>query len=134
MGDAAEVRAPSFSPRPAMTGRASARIPRRLLATLATSTALVGAATAAHAGSPAAVPVNMLPQGGHFVSGMGSIGTQGLTETETITQTSQRGIIGFNSFSIGKSGTVKINNGRGATLDRVTGGNLGRASTAKRAG
>jgi large exoprotein involved in heme utilization and adhesion len=64
----------------------------------------------------------MLPQGGHFVAGTGSIGTQGITET--ITQTSQRGIIDFNSFSIGKSGTVKINNGMGATLDRVTGGNL----------
>ncbi len=64
----------------------------------------------------------MLPQGGHFVAGTGSIGTQGLTET--ITQTSQRGIIEFNSFSIGKSGTVKINNGMGATLDRVTGGSL----------
>jgi hypothetical protein len=51
----------------------------------------------------------MLPQGGHFVAGTGSIGTQGITET--ITQTSQRGIIDFNSFSIGKSGTVKINNG-----------------------
>jgi filamentous hemagglutinin family protein len=64
----------------------------------------------------------MLPQGGHFVAGTGSIGTQGITET--ITQTSQRGIIDFNSFSIGKSGAVKINNGMGATLDRVTGGNL----------
>ncbi|MBW0002242.1 MAG: filamentous hemagglutinin N-terminal domain-containing protein, partial [Hyphomicrobiales bacterium] len=64
----------------------------------------------------------MLPQGGHFVAGSGSIGTQGLTET--ITQTSQRGIIDFNSFSIGKSGTVKINNGVGATLDRVNGGSL----------
>jgi len=95
---------------------------RRFIASLAASTALVGAATAAHAGSPAAVPANMLPQGGHFVAGTGSIGTQGLTET--ITQSSQRGIIDFNSFSIGKSGTVKINNGVGATLNRVTGGNL----------
>ncbi|MBV9568237.1 MAG: filamentous hemagglutinin N-terminal domain-containing protein, partial [Hyphomicrobiales bacterium] len=105
-----------------MTGRASAQIYRRLIATLAASTALVGAATAAQAGTPAAIPANMLPQGGHFVAGSGSIGTQGLTET--ITQTSQRGIIDFNSFSIGKSGTVKINNGVGATLDRVTGGSL----------
>ncbi|MBV9519983.1 MAG: hypothetical protein JO068_17900, partial [Hyphomicrobiales bacterium] len=48
---------------------------------------------AAHAGSPVTIPANMLPQGGHFVSGTGSIGTQGLTET--ITQTSQRGIIDF---------------------------------------
>ena len=83
---------------------------------------MVGAASAAQAGSPVAIPANMLPQGGHFVAGMGSIGTQGLTET--ITQSSQRGIIDFNSFSIGKSGTVKINNGAGATLDRVTGGSL----------
>ncbi|HEV3249064.1 MAG TPA: filamentous hemagglutinin N-terminal domain-containing protein, partial [Beijerinckiaceae bacterium] len=95
---------------------------RRFLASLAGGTALVGAASAAQAGSPVAIPANMLPQGGHFVAGMGSIGTQGLTET--ITQSSQRGIIDFNSFSIGKSGTVKINNGAGATLDRVTGGSL----------
>jgi hypothetical protein len=70
---------------------------------------LVGAASAAQAGSTVAIPANMLPQGGHFVAGAGSIGTQGLTET--ITQSSQRGIIDFNSFSIGKSGAVKINNG-----------------------
>ena len=103
------------------------QLPSSFLARLAAgtalaSTSLLAAASAAQAGSPVAVPANMLPQGGHFVSGMGSIGTQGLTET--ITQSSQRGIIDFNSFSIGKSGTVKINNGAGATLDRVTGGNL----------
>jgi len=95
---------------------------RRFLASLAGGTALVGAASAAQAGSAVAIPANMLPQGGHFVAGAGSIGTQGLTET--ITQSSQRGIIDFNSFSIGKSGTVKINNGVGATLNRVSGGNL----------
>ena len=95
---------------------------RRILSRLAAGTALAGAASAAQAGSPVAVPANMLPQGGHFVAGTGSIGTQGLTET--ITQSSQRGIIDFSSFSIGKSGTVKINNGMGATLDRVTGGSL----------
>jgi hypothetical protein len=66
---------------------------RRFLASLAGGTALVGAASAAQAGSPVAIPANMLPQGGHFVAGMGSIGTQGLTET--ITQSSQRGIIDF---------------------------------------
>ena len=109
---------------PGMTRRGAHR---RFLARLAASTALastslLAAASAAQAGSPVAVPANMLPQGGHFVAGSGSIGTQGLTET--ITQSSQRGIIDFNSFSIGKSGTVKINNGAGATLDRVTGGSL----------
>jgi len=95
---------------------------RPFLTRLATSTALIGAASAVQAGSPVAIPANMLPQGGHFVAGSGSIGTQGFTET--ITQTSQRGIIDFSSFSIGKSGSVRISNGMGATLDRVTGGNL----------
>ena len=110
---------PSFA---GMSERKGTSFHRRFLASLAGGTALVGAASGAQAGSPVAVPANMLPQGGHFVAGTGAIGTQGLTET--ITQSSQRGIIDFNSFSIGKSGTVKINNGAGATLDRVTGGSL----------
>src|SRR5580692_1627483 len=105
-----------------MSERKGTGFHRRFLASLAGGTALVGAASAAQAGSTVAIPANMLPQGGHFVAGAGSIGTQGLTET--ITQSSQRGIIDFTSFSIGKSGTVKINNGMGATLDRVTGGSL----------
>jgi filamentous hemagglutinin family protein len=99
-----------------------ASLHKRFLSRLAAGTALAGAASAAQAGSPAAIPATMLPQGGHFVAGTGSIGTQGLTET--ITQSSQRGIIDFSSFSIGKSGTVKVNNGAGAPLDRVTGSNL----------
>src|SRR5580704_5241481 len=76
-----------------MSERKGTGFHRRFLASLAGGTALVGAASAAQAGSPVAIPANMLPQGGHFVAGMGSIGTQGLTET--ITQSSQRGIIDF---------------------------------------
>ncbi|CAM2143040.1 Filamentous hemagglutinin [Pararobbsia alpina] len=62
-----------------------------------------------------------LPTGGHFVAGSGSIATAPFATT--ITQTSQRGIVDWNSFSIGNGNTVMFNNGSGATLNRVTGGN-----------
>jgi filamentous hemagglutinin family protein len=61
-----------------------------------------------------------LPAGGQFVGGSGKI-TNG-TQSVTIDQTSQRGVIDWRSFSIGQSGTVSFNNGTGATLNRVTGG------------
>ncbi|MGF6507472.1 filamentous hemagglutinin family protein [Paraburkholderia sp. 32] len=63
-----------------------------------------------------------LPQGGHFVAGSGSI-----TQNDagmSITQAGSRGIIEWNSFSIGSSRTVSINNGTGATLNRVTGNDV----------
>jgi filamentous hemagglutinin family protein len=60
-----------------------------------------------------------LPQGGHFVAGQGSITTQ--VASVGITQTSPRGVIDWRSFSIGNCETVAINNGTGATLNRVTG-------------
>ncbi|TCF96323.1 hypothetical protein BZM26_38330, partial [Paraburkholderia strydomiana] len=63
----------------------------------------------------------VLPQGGAYVGGSGSIATSG--DTMTITQPGpSRGIINWDSFSIGKSNVVNINNGNGATLNRVTGG------------
>lgn len=61
-----------------------------------------------------------LPTGGHFVAGAGSIATAPFATT--ITQTSARGIVDWNSFSIGNGNTVVFNNGSGATLNRVTGG------------
>lgn len=66
----------------------------------------------AHAG-----PV--LPAGGHFVAGGGSIDSGG--KSLTINQTSTRGVIDWKSFSIGSGGKVTIDNGTGATLNRVTG-------------
>ena len=39
----------------------------------------------------------------------------------TVSQSSQRAIINWGSFSIGAGGTVLFNNGQGATLNRVTG-------------
>lgn len=66
------------------------------------------------------VAASVLPQGGVFVSGTGSIARAG--NTLTVTQPgSTRGIINWNSFSIGSDSTVTINNGTGATLNRVTG-------------
>ncbi|MGY6161400.1 two-partner secretion domain-containing protein [Paraburkholderia strydomiana] len=67
------------------------------------------------------VAAGILPQGGAYVSGSGSIATSG--DTLTVTQPgSTRGVIDWNRFSIGRNNTVNINNGNGATLNRVTGG------------
>ena len=60
-----------------------------------------------------------LPQGGRFVAGSGSI--TGNTTSLTIDQTSSRGVIDWNSFSIDSGHRVRIENGTGATLNRVTG-------------
>lgn len=67
-----------------------------------------------------ALAAGPLPQGGKFVAGTGSI--SGTTTSLTINQTSNRGIIDWNGFSIGGGNQVNINNGTGATLNRVTGG------------
>ncbi|MGG1948804.1 filamentous hemagglutinin N-terminal domain-containing protein [Trinickia sp. NRRL B-1857] len=68
-----------------------------------------------------ALAAGPLPQGGHFVAGTGSM--TGNSTSLTINQTSARGIVDWNSFSIGNGNSVSINNGPGATLNRVTGAN-----------
>ncbi len=65
----------------------------------------------------------ILPQGGAFAAGSGAIG-QASAAGLTVTQTTARGIIDWNSFSIGAGGRVLINNGAGATLNRVLGGDI----------
>jgi filamentous hemagglutinin family protein len=62
-----------------------------------------------------------LPTGGHFAAGDGSIITSG--KDLSVNQTTTRGIINWQSFSIGNGNKVSINNGSGATLNRVTGNN-----------
>jgi large exoprotein involved in heme utilization and adhesion len=69
------------------------------------------------AGAYAAPP---LPNGGHFVAGSGSISGGG--QALVINQGSSRGVIDWNGFSIGSGRQVTFNNGSGATLNRVTGG------------
>ncbi|MGG1945968.1 filamentous hemagglutinin N-terminal domain-containing protein [Trinickia sp. NRRL B-1857] len=74
--------------------------------------AALAISVSAHAAGP-------LPTGGQFVAGTGSI--NGNATSLTVNQTSTRGIIDWNSFSIGSGNHVDINNGAGATLNRVTG-------------
>ncbi|WP_175165833.1 filamentous hemagglutinin N-terminal domain-containing protein [Paraburkholderia fynbosensis] len=63
----------------------------------------------------------LLPRGGTYVTGTGTIASQG--NGLVITQPgATRGVIEWNSFSIGKTNSVTFNNGAGATLNRVTGG------------
>ncbi|SDR52405.1 filamentous hemagglutinin family N-terminal domain-containing protein [Paraburkholderia fungorum] len=62
----------------------------------------------------------VLPQGGHYVSGQGSIAASG--NNVIVTQPgSSRGVIDWRNFSIGSNNTVTFDNGSGATLNRVTG-------------
>jgi filamentous hemagglutinin family protein len=75
------------------------------------------AASCAFATPALAAP--LLPQGGQFVAGSGSINQGG--QSLTINQGSSRGIIDWRSFSIGDARTVTFNNGHGVTLNRVTG-------------
>jgi len=71
--------------------------------------------------TPVALAAGGLPQGGTYVAGTGAIASQG--NGLLITQPgSTRGVIDWNSFSIGKTNSVTFDNGSGATLNRVTGG------------
>jgi large exoprotein involved in heme utilization and adhesion len=63
-----------------------------------------------------------LPTSGRYVAGSGSI--QGSGNGMTIDQNGARGIIDWQSFSIGEGQTVQFDNGSGATLNEVTGNNL----------
>ena len=87
-----------------------------LLASAAVVALVLG--QAAYAGSTGGT----LPSGGNYVAGSGTIGTSG--SGLVVDQSSQTGIINWNSFSIGRSNSVQFDNGSGATLNRVTGGNL----------
>lgn len=70
---------------------------------------------------PPVLAAGILPQGGQYVAGGGTITQQG--STLQITQPgSMRGVIDWTSFSIGSGNSVRFDNGAGATLNRVTGG------------
>ena len=79
-------------------------------------------ATTMLSGLAAPALAQTLPTGGAYVAGSGSIGTAG--SAMTITQSTSRGIINWQGFSIGAANKVQVDNGSGATLNRVTGGNL----------
>jgi filamentous hemagglutinin family protein len=65
-----------------------------------------------------------LPGHGRFATGHGAISKSG--GILTIDQNSRTGIVDWKSFSVGKHNVVDFNNANGATLNRVTGGNLSR--------
>ncbi|GAA0652491.1 YDG domain-containing protein [Brevundimonas lenta] len=64
-----------------------------------------------------------LPSGGAFIRGEGVIGQTSPT-TLGITQSSDRGVIDWRAFSIATGHQVNIDNGQGATLNRVLGGQI----------
>ncbi len=70
----------------------------------------------------AALAGGALPSGGQFVAGAGAI--TATANGLSISQSGSHGIINWQSFSIGQGQSVNIANGLGATLNRVTGGNI----------
>jgi filamentous hemagglutinin family protein len=72
-----------------------------------------------HWAIPAGAGGPTLPAGGNFAAGAGAIAQSGASLT--VNQTTNRAVIDWQSFSIGAGGKVAINNGNGATLNRVTG-------------
>ncbi|NYT39717.1 filamentous hemagglutinin N-terminal domain-containing protein [Sphingomonas sp. R-74633] len=77
------------------------------------------------AGATPAYAQDALPTGGTFVQGQGQIGQPSPNQLE-VRQGSTRGVIDWQSFSIADAYRVLIDNGDGATLNRVRGGDISR--------
>jgi filamentous hemagglutinin family protein len=77
--------------------------------------------------SAATLAPNTLPTNGQVVSGSATISQSQTASTATmnVNQTSQRAVINWDSFNVGKNATVNFNqpNASAVTLNRVTGGN-----------
>ena len=67
---------------------------------------------------------SVLPSGGTFAAGSGSIHSD--AASLTVKQNSINAVMTWNNFSIGSSGSVHFENGSGATLNRVTGNAISR--------
>ncbi|WP_035774747.1 two-partner secretion domain-containing protein, partial [Asaia astilbis] len=59
---------------------------------------------------------------GQFAAGSGSIASTGTATT--VTQSTARGVVNWQSFSIASGHSVQFENGSGATLNRVTGAQM----------
>ncbi len=98
------------------TGRGSrtlskrVRLSRALYASLMLTTALVPATAMAD---------DVLPTGGQFTTGNGTISANG--PRLDIRQTTETGVVNWSGFSVGSGNQVHFDNGNGATLNRVTG-------------
>ena len=68
------------------------------------------------AGLASAAPA--LPSGGTVAAGSASISSSGASMT--VSQSTPKAIIDWSNFSIGQGGSVRFDNGSGATLNRVT--------------
>ena len=79
--------------------------------------------TATALSTPALAAAPVLPTGGKVVAGSAAIGAPS-GGALVITQSSSKAIIDWTGFSIGQDGKVAFNNGKGATLNRVTGGSI----------
>jgi filamentous hemagglutinin family protein len=92
---------------------------------------VIGISTTGLSFAHATLAAGALPQGGAYVAGTGTIASQG-NGLVIIQPGSTRGVIEWNSFSVGRNNRVTFDNGSGATLNRVTGGSpsaiLGRLS------
>ena len=106
-----------------LQGRSDDARVRRLSATYRGSTALGLCIACALTLAPSVSRAGQtLPNGGQYVAGQGSITNS--ANNVTVNQSSSHGIINWQNFSIGQGNSVLFNNGSGATLNRVTGGQL----------
>ena len=91
---------------------------------LALSIFLVGHFNVVQAATPAP-PVNALPSNGQVVAGNAAISQTQTANSATmnVNQSSQRAVINWDSFNVGKNATVNFNqpNANSVTLNRVTG-------------
>jgi filamentous hemagglutinin family protein len=84
-----------------------------------THPATLGTLIALIAFQPVLQAASSLPTGGTFTAGSGKISTSG--NVLTINQNTLKGIIDWNTFSIGSNSSVNFKNGHGATLNVITG-------------
>ena len=94
-----------------------------LLGSFRIASATLGLALLASAQGASAQVQAPLPTGGVFVAGQGVI-SQPSDTSLAIRQGSARGVIDWRAFSIAAGHSVTIDNGNGATLNRVLGGQI----------
>ena len=92
---------------------------RAVLCVLVFALGAVGLPISARAQTPAPVAANQLPTGGSVNAGQASISQSG--NALTVNQTSQRAVVDWSSFNVGKDATVNFQqpNAQSATLNRV---------------
>lgn len=95
----------------------------RRMAVLASVATLTSLASPAFSASPVAPAANALPTGGVVAAGSATIASAG--NVMNIAQASQRAVLNWQSFDIGRNATVNFNqpNSSAVALNRITGNN-----------